>query len=160
MHQAPPCRGLGAQCKGLRVTLRIGELEEGPESLDHEATWLLGHTERITFLELWEGEGDLTSRRCSMFLPVSPPGRTTGNVPRRMASKVRHRAAPDASLSRCSSAATDSSSSRIAGTRVRSLPLPAVAAGPGFTAPQRRRRTLRLRPVPDGGQYPKGRVLP
>jgi hypothetical protein len=55
----PPCRGLGAQCKSLRVTLRIGELEEGPTSLDHEATWLLGHTARIDFLELWEGEGDL-----------------------------------------------------------------------------------------------------
>lgn len=41
------------------MTLRIGELEEGPESLDHEATWLLGHTERITFHELWEGDGDL-----------------------------------------------------------------------------------------------------
>jgi len=48
----PPCRGLGAQCKSLHVTLRIGELEEGPTSLDHEATWLLGHTERIDFLEL------------------------------------------------------------------------------------------------------------
>ncbi|MEP7175343.1 MAG: hypothetical protein ABI860_02245 [Gemmatimonadales bacterium] len=55
----PPCRSLGAQCKSLRVTLRIGELEEGPTSLDHEATWLLGHTDRIDFLELWEGEGDL-----------------------------------------------------------------------------------------------------
>jgi Fe-S-cluster containining protein len=55
----PPCRTLGAQCNSLRVTLRIGELEEGPSSLDHEATWLLGHTARITFLELWEGEGDL-----------------------------------------------------------------------------------------------------
>ena len=55
----PPCRALGAQCKSLRVTLRIGELEEGRGSLDHEATWLLGHTARITFLELWEGEGDL-----------------------------------------------------------------------------------------------------
>jgi hypothetical protein len=56
---APPCRSLGAQCKSLRVTLRIGELEEGTDSLDHEATWLLGHTAQITFLELWEGEGDL-----------------------------------------------------------------------------------------------------
>ncbi|HET9725540.1 MAG TPA: hypothetical protein VFP28_01410 [Gemmatimonadales bacterium] len=55
----PPCRSLGTQCRSLRVTLRIGELEEGPESLDHEATWLLGHTEQIDFLELWEGEGDL-----------------------------------------------------------------------------------------------------
>jgi hypothetical protein len=55
----PPCRSLGAQCRSLRVTLRIGELEEGPESLDHEATWLLGHTGQIDFHELWEGEGDL-----------------------------------------------------------------------------------------------------
>ena len=57
--KAPPCRSLGAQCKSLRVTLRVGELEEGPDSLDHEATWLLGHTQHIDFLELWEGEGDL-----------------------------------------------------------------------------------------------------
>jgi len=56
---APPCRSLGVQCRSLRVTLRIGEFEEGPESLDHEATWLLGHTQHIDFLELWEGEGDL-----------------------------------------------------------------------------------------------------
>jgi hypothetical protein len=56
---APPCRSLGVQCKSLRVTLRVGELEEGPHSLDHEATWLLGHTQYIDFLELWEGEGDL-----------------------------------------------------------------------------------------------------
>lgn len=41
------------------MTLRIGSLEEGTESLDHEATWLLGHTGNITFLDLWEGEGDL-----------------------------------------------------------------------------------------------------
>src|SRR6184192_3492191 len=56
---APRCGGMGAHCMGLRVTLRIGELEEGPASLDHEATWLLGHTERISFAELWEDEGDL-----------------------------------------------------------------------------------------------------
>jgi hypothetical protein len=57
--RVPPCRTLGAQCRNLRVTLRVGELEEGPASLDHEATWLLGHTQHIDFLELWEGEGDL-----------------------------------------------------------------------------------------------------
>lgn len=56
---APRCGGMGAHCLGLRVTLRIGALEEGPTSLDHEATWLLGHTERISFAELWEDEGDL-----------------------------------------------------------------------------------------------------
>src|SRR5689334_9514504 len=58
-RSAPPCRSLGSQCRSLRVTLRIGELEEGPEPLDHEATWLLGHTAQIDFHELWEGEGDL-----------------------------------------------------------------------------------------------------
>jgi hypothetical protein len=41
------------------VTLRVGSLDEGTASLDHEATWLLGHTARITFGELWEGDGDL-----------------------------------------------------------------------------------------------------
>jgi hypothetical protein len=54
-----PCRKLGSQCHALRVTLRVGSLDEGDTSLDHEATWLLGHTERITFGELWWGEGDL-----------------------------------------------------------------------------------------------------
>jgi hypothetical protein len=43
----------------LRVTLRVGELEDGSTSLDHEATWLLGHTDQISFGELWEDEGDL-----------------------------------------------------------------------------------------------------
>jgi hypothetical protein len=55
----PPCRSLGRQCRSLKVTLRIGELEQGPASLDHEATWLMGHTAQMDFLELWEGEGDL-----------------------------------------------------------------------------------------------------
>jgi Fe-S-cluster containining protein len=56
---APPCRELGSQCRALRVTLRVGSLEEGDASLDHEATWLMGHTEHITFGELWSGNGDL-----------------------------------------------------------------------------------------------------
>jgi hypothetical protein len=56
---ALPCRKLGSQCRALRVTLRVGSLEEGETSLDHEATWLLGHTEKITFGDLWWGEGDL-----------------------------------------------------------------------------------------------------
>jgi hypothetical protein len=37
----------------------VGSLEEGDASLDHEATWLMGHTEHITFGELWSGNGDL-----------------------------------------------------------------------------------------------------
>ena len=59
MSTPPPCRALGRQCTSLPVTLRIGSLEEGNTSLDHESTWLLGHTEHITFSELWEDEGDL-----------------------------------------------------------------------------------------------------
>ncbi len=55
----PPCHNLGTQCRALRVTLRVGSLEDGETSLDHEATWLLGHTDQITFGPLWDDEGDL-----------------------------------------------------------------------------------------------------
>ena len=55
----PPCRATGAQCRSLPVTLRVGSLEEGNASLDHEATWLIGHTQRITFSDIWEDEGEL-----------------------------------------------------------------------------------------------------
>jgi hypothetical protein len=55
----PPCRKLGSQCRSLRVTLRVGSLNDGDASLDHEATWLLGHTEQISFGEPWWGDGDL-----------------------------------------------------------------------------------------------------
>jgi hypothetical protein len=55
----PPCRALGPQCRSLPVTLRIGPLEDGTASLDHEATWLIGHTQHITFSEIWEDEGEL-----------------------------------------------------------------------------------------------------
>lgn len=59
-RSAPPaCPRLGPQCLSLRVLLRIGELGEGRTSLDHEATWLLGHTEHITFEGLRASEGDL-----------------------------------------------------------------------------------------------------
>ncbi len=50
---------MGSHCRALHVTLRIGALEEGRTSLDHEATWLLGHTEHVSFGELWDDEGDL-----------------------------------------------------------------------------------------------------
>jgi hypothetical protein len=55
----PPCRRLGRQCHALDVTLRIGSVEEGAASLDHEATWLMGHTERIAFGTIWRDEDDL-----------------------------------------------------------------------------------------------------
>ena len=56
----PPCRAMGAHCRSLRVILRVASLDDGPSSADHESTWLMGHTERITFLsDLWEDDGDL-----------------------------------------------------------------------------------------------------
>jgi hypothetical protein len=58
-HSPPACTGLGTQCVSLRVLLRIGGLDEGRTSLDHEATWLLGHTGQITFGDLWAGDVDL-----------------------------------------------------------------------------------------------------
>jgi hypothetical protein len=56
---APPCQSLGSQCRGVPVVLRVGALEEGNTSLDHETTWLIGHTQHITFYEIWEDEGEL-----------------------------------------------------------------------------------------------------
>lgn len=77
----PPCHHLGAHCRRLKVTLRIGSLTEGDESLDHEATWLMGHTGNITFLRLWEDGGDLYADallhvRCR-FLKAGPDGTAT-----------------------------------------------------------------------------------
>jgi hypothetical protein len=40
---------MGAQCRQLEVTLKVGGMEDGTPSLDHEGTWLLGHTQRIDF---------------------------------------------------------------------------------------------------------------
>jgi hypothetical protein len=42
MPTPPPCKSLGRQCRSLEVTLRLGQLEEGLESLDHEATHCWG----------------------------------------------------------------------------------------------------------------------
>jgi len=58
----PPCRSLGAQCRSLRVTVRVSADLRGISSGDHEATWLLGHTERISFGRLWRHRGDLFAR--------------------------------------------------------------------------------------------------
>jgi hypothetical protein len=57
--EVPPCRGLGSQCRAVPVTLRVGPLEEGNTSLDHETTWLIGHTQRITFYDIWDDGGEL-----------------------------------------------------------------------------------------------------
>jgi len=49
MAAPPPCSALGKQCRELQLTLRIADLEDDSQTLqDAAATWLLGHTERIT----------------------------------------------------------------------------------------------------------------
>lgn len=55
----PPCRALGPHCRRLKVVLRVSNDLESPTEGDHEATWLLGHTERITFGRLWRHRDDL-----------------------------------------------------------------------------------------------------
>src|SRR6478752_3933351 len=46
--KAPPsCPSKGTQCSQLGVILKVGGMEDGVPSLDHEGTWLLGHTEQI-----------------------------------------------------------------------------------------------------------------
>ncbi len=52
----PPCRRLGRQCRVLDVTLRVAVLE-GEE--DHDATWMLGHTERVEFGSLFTDDDEL-----------------------------------------------------------------------------------------------------
>lgn len=52
---APPaCRTLGRHCHALDVAIRVASIE-GSE--DHDATWMLGHTERVAFGALTT-EGD------------------------------------------------------------------------------------------------------
>ncbi len=67
MANIPTCRDVGAQCHGLDVTLRVAKLDGGPESGDHEATWLLGHTERLDFGPLTGHGAEL---RCQAYLAI------------------------------------------------------------------------------------------
>jgi hypothetical protein len=50
---------MGSQCQSLALTLRLTSPDENPTTSDHEATWALGHTERVSFGVLWEDDGDL-----------------------------------------------------------------------------------------------------
>jgi hypothetical protein len=50
---------MGRQCTSLPVLLRVAALDQGSRSGDHEATWLLGHTERISFGALWRDHNEL-----------------------------------------------------------------------------------------------------
>ena len=59
MYQPPSCRSPGQQCHSLTVTLRVAHLDADDCSGDHEATWLIGHTQRIEFRGLRREGGDL-----------------------------------------------------------------------------------------------------
>lgn len=103
MHSIPQCRGLGSQCQELPVTLRIGSLEESAESLDHESTWLLGHTQQISFAAPRKLGSDLVVDavlhvRCRHLKPGDPPGSArcaahghTGPMPPRTRGKLQPR---------------------------------------------------------------------
>ena len=50
MPKVPPCRSLGRQCLQLEVVLHVADLDDDtPAEQDALATWLTGHTERLSF---------------------------------------------------------------------------------------------------------------
>ncbi len=58
MPNPPPCKHLGRHCRELDVTVRISDLEDDSLTLqDAAATWLTGHTERITWGEPYVTDG-------------------------------------------------------------------------------------------------------
>ncbi|MEO8200238.1 MAG: hypothetical protein ABI679_06945 [Gemmatimonadota bacterium] len=78
----PLCPSMGSHCQALRVTLRVGTFEDGLTSLDHEATWLTGHTQRMTFGQIWDDGGDLyvdaVIRVPCRYLREKPEGASCG----------------------------------------------------------------------------------
>lgn len=76
------------------MTLRIATLGKPTDSADHEATWLLGHTERITFADVRHAGPDLLVEaqlhvRCR-FLKPQPAGTPARNGAARMARCAAH----------------------------------------------------------------------
>ncbi len=58
MISPPPCDALGPQCREMKVTLRVAELaDDAPAFRDAIGTWLMGHTERMTFGQPYERQG-------------------------------------------------------------------------------------------------------
>ncbi|MBI4500564.1 MAG: hypothetical protein HY700_05325 [Gemmatimonadetes bacterium] len=93
MATPPPCKSLGSQCRELRLTFRIAELDEDDaEFHDHLGTWLLGHTERITFGRPYVGNRRLlvdgtVHVGCKYLRDADgqgAPGRPAGNAPARV----------------------------------------------------------------------------
>ncbi len=61
MPARPKCTRLGPQCKAIDVTILVDNFDEDSSdtSLDHNATWLMGHTERISFGRLRRDQDEL-----------------------------------------------------------------------------------------------------
>ena len=61
MPAPPKCTRLGPQCKAIDVTILVDNFDEDSSdtSLDHNATWLMGHTERIAFGKLRRDQDEL-----------------------------------------------------------------------------------------------------
>ncbi len=82
MPQLPPCRRLGAQCRGLSLTVRIADLKDDTPALqDAAATWMLGHTERISFSRPYVLDGELlvdAAVRVGCKYLVAEPGNGDG----------------------------------------------------------------------------------
>ena len=61
MSAPPKCTSLGPQCHAIDVTVLIDDYDDddAPTGLDSNATWLMGHTEQITFRDLRRVEDEL-----------------------------------------------------------------------------------------------------
>ena len=61
MPAPPKCRSLGPQCHAIDVTILIDDFDEddGPNGLDSNATWLMGHTDKVTFRDLRREQDEL-----------------------------------------------------------------------------------------------------
>ena len=126
---------------------------KGSTSLDHEATWLLGHTEHITFVELWESEGDLYVD-AMLHVPAGICGRMARGALHR--SRLRGPAAPRACRGPPAAAAGRRplrGRGRLR-TAVRTLPFRRDAAR-GLPVPSER-ESLRDGALPHGGPHAGG----
>jgi hypothetical protein len=79
MPTPPPCKQLGRHCRELEVTVRISDLEDDGKTLqDAAATWLMGHTERITWGDPYVADGllkvDATVHVACRYLEESAKG--------------------------------------------------------------------------------------
>ena len=156
-YRVPPCRAMGAQCRALRVTLRVGSFEDGITSLDHEATWLLGHTGQITFHELWDGEGDLYVE-ATLHLPCKHLEESDGQSRCRAHGFTRPRPRDPA---------TPAGWQPVRGGTPRAkrdprstLPSPIAPGARNADGGRRGCKSLRHGPVPDRRQHDEGRLLP